>query len=128
MATQTKKKSAAKTAKPKSVEAYLAAAPKEHRPALMKLRETIKAAAPQATESVSYGMAGFKHKGKYLMTFGYWKEHVAIYGGFGAFAAELKAYDQSGKGTVRFPADKPLPYGLVTKIVKARLAEIDEAG
>ncbi len=128
MATQTKTKPAAKTTKPKTVEAYLAAAPKEHRAALLKLRETIKAAAPKATESVSYGMAGFKQNGKYLMTFGYWKEHFALYGGFEAFAAELKPYDQSGKGTVRFPADKPLPYGLVTKIVKARLAEIDEAG
>jgi uncharacterized protein YdhG (YjbR/CyaY superfamily) len=128
MATQTKKRPAAKTTKPKSVEAYLAAAPEEHRPALIKLRQTIKAAAPKATESVSYGMAGYKQNGKYLMTFGYWKEHFAIYGGFDKFTTELNRYDQSGKGTVRFPADKPLPYGLVTKIVKARLAEIDEAG
>jgi uncharacterized protein YdhG (YjbR/CyaY superfamily) len=128
MATPTTKKPAAKNRPPKTVDAYLAAAPREHRAALMKLRETIKAAAPKATESVSYGMAGFKQNGKYLMTFGYWKEHFALYGGFDAFAAELRPYDQSGKGTVRFPADKPVPYGLVTKIVKARLAEIDEAG
>jgi uncharacterized protein YdhG (YjbR/CyaY superfamily) len=128
MPTQTKKRPAAKTTKPRSVEAYLAAAPKEHRAALMKLRQTIKAAAPKATESVSYGMAGFKQNGKYLMTFGYWKEHFAIYGGFDKFAPELKPYDQSGKGTVRFSADKPLPYGLLTKIVKARVAEIEKAG
>jgi uncharacterized protein YdhG (YjbR/CyaY superfamily) len=128
MATRTKKKPAAKTTHPKTVDAYIAAAPKEHRAALMKLRETIKAAAPKATESVSYGMAGYKQNGDYLMIFGYWKEHFALYGGFDAFAAELKPYDQSGKGTIRFPADKPIPYGLVTKIIKARLAEIDEAG
>ncbi|MDQ2914306.1 MAG: DUF1801 domain-containing protein [Chloroflexota bacterium] len=128
MATRTKKKLAAKTASPKTVEAYLAAAPKEHRAALMKLRQTIKAAAPKATEGVSYGMAGFKQSGKYLMTFGYWKEHFALYGGFDAFAAELEPYDQSGKGTVRFPADEPLPYGLVTRIIKARVAEIEKAG
>ncbi len=128
MATRTTKKPAAKTTKPKTVEAYLAAAPKEHRAALMKLRQTIKTAAPKATEGVSYGMAGFKQNGKYLMTFGYWKEHFALYGGFDAFAAELKPYDQSGKGTVRFPADEPLPYGLVTRIIKARVAEIEKAG
>jgi uncharacterized protein YdhG (YjbR/CyaY superfamily) len=128
MATQTKKRPAAKTAAPKTVEAYLAAAPKKHRAALTELRQTITAAAPKAAESVSYGMAGYKQSGKYVITFGYWKEHVAIYGGFDAFATELKPYDQSGKGTFRFPLDKPLPYGLVTKIVKARLAEIDEAG
>jgi uncharacterized protein YdhG (YjbR/CyaY superfamily) len=62
------------------------------------------------------------------VTFGYWQTHVSLYGGFEAQAAELKAYDQSGKGTFRFPTDKPLPYGLVTRMVKARLAEIDEAG
>jgi uncharacterized protein YdhG (YjbR/CyaY superfamily) len=128
MVTKASKKPAAKTPQPKTVEAYVAAAPKEHRAALTKLRKTIKAAAPKATESVSYGMAGYKQDGQHVMIFGYWKEHFALYGSFDKFAAELKPYDQSGKGTVRFPADKPLPYGLVTKIVKARLAEIDEAG
>ncbi|MGH2472609.1 MAG: iron chaperone, partial [Candidatus Limnocylindria bacterium] len=119
MATQTKKRPAAKTTQPKTVEAYIAAAPKEHRAALMKLRKTIKAAAPRAAENVSYGMAGYKQDGQHVMIFGYWKEHFALYGGFDKFAAELKSYDQSGRGTVRFPADKPLPYGLVTKMVKA---------
>jgi uncharacterized protein YdhG (YjbR/CyaY superfamily) len=128
MATRTTKKPAAKTTKPKTVDAYLASAPNEHRAALTKFRQTIKTAAPKATESVSYGMAGYKQSGKYVITFGYWKEHVAIYGGFDAFATELKPYDQSGKGTFRFPLDKPLPYGLVTRIVKAQVAEIQKAG
>jgi uncharacterized protein YdhG (YjbR/CyaY superfamily) len=128
MVTRAKKKPAGKATHPKTVEAYIAAAPKEHRAALTKLRKTIKGAAPKATESVSYGMAGYKQDGQHVMIFGYWKEHFALYGSFDEFAAELKPYDQSGKGTVRFPALKPLPYGLVTKIVKARLAEIDEAG
>jgi uncharacterized protein YdhG (YjbR/CyaY superfamily) len=74
---------------------------------------------------------GYKHKGKYLAYFGYWKEHFAMYGWSGGLidthAPALKAYATS-KGTFQFPADKPLPYGLVTKIVRARLAEIDEAG
>ena len=119
---------AAKTPKPKTVEAYVAAAPKEHRTAIAKFRQTIKTAAPKATESVSYGMAGYKQNGKSILTFGYWKDHVAIYGSFDAFTSELKRYDQSGKGTFRFPLDKPLPYELVTRIAKSRAAEIEKAG
>ncbi len=124
------KKPAAKTT-PKTVADYLAAAPKDKRAALMKLRTTIKAAAPKAAESLSYGMAGFKHNGKYLVYFAYWKTHVALYGTGSRFieahAAELKPYVQT-KGTIQFPADKPIPYGLVTKIVKQRIAEIETAG
>jgi uncharacterized protein YdhG (YjbR/CyaY superfamily) len=126
--TQTKKKPAAKTMKPKSVDAYVAAAPKEHRAALTKFRQTIRKAAPKATEGVSYGMAGYKQNGKSVITFGHWKEHVAIYGSYDAFATELERYGQSGKGTFRFPLDKPLPYPLVSRIVKARVAEIERAG
>ena len=131
MATKTSKKPAAKAKKPKTVDDYIAAAPKEKRAALVRLRKTVKAAAPKATEGVSYGIVGYKHKGKYLAYFGVWKSHYAMYGWSGdlidAHAPGLKAYATS-KGTIQFPADKALPYGLVTKIVKARLAEIDEAG
>jgi uncharacterized protein YdhG (YjbR/CyaY superfamily) len=125
--TQVTKKPTKVTTKAKTVAEYLKAAPKEQRAALVRLRSTIKAAAPDATEAISYGMAGYKYDGQYLLTFGYWRTHVAIYGSFGAHAAELRAYEQSGKGTFRFPADKPLPYGLVTKIVKTRVAEIKRA-
>lgn len=125
------KKPAAKTTKPKSVDDYLAAAPKDQRATLTKLRATIKAAAPKATEGISYGIAGYKHNGKYLVYFGYFAAHIALYGTGSRFidahAAELKPYVQS-KGTIQFPAGKPLPYGLVTKIVRARVAEIEKAG
>jgi uncharacterized protein YdhG (YjbR/CyaY superfamily) len=131
MARQTAKKPAAKTTHTKTVADYLAAAPKDKRAALMKLRKTIKVAAPKATESVSYGIVGFKQNGKRLVYFGYWKDHCALYGTSRAFidahADELKAYDLS-KGTIRFTADKPLPDRLVTKIVKARIAEVETAG
>jgi uncharacterized protein YdhG (YjbR/CyaY superfamily) len=131
VATQAKKKPDARTTRPKTVAEYLLAAPKDKRAALMKLRKTIKAAAPKAAESLSYGMAAFKHNGKYLVYFAYWKAHIALYGTGSRFieahAAELKPYVQT-KGTIQFPADKPIPYGLVTKIVKQRLAEIEEAG
>ena len=131
MATQTKKKATTKAAPIKTVDDYLATAPPDKRAALKKLRATIKAAAPRATESISYGMVGYKQGGKRVAYFAYWKSHLALYGTsyrfIKAHTTELKPYVQS-KGTIQFPADKPLPYGLVTKIVKARLAEIDEAG
>ena len=131
MATQTTKKPTAKTTNAKTVTDYIAAAPKDKRAALMKLRKTIKAAAPKATESLSYGIVGYKQNGKRLVYFGYWKAHYALYGTSGAFidahAAELKPYVTT-KGTIRFPADTPLPDRLVTKIVKARLAEVENAG
>ena len=131
MATRATKKPAAKTTHTKTVDDYIAAAPKDKRAALMKLRKTIKAAAPKATESLSYGIVGYKQNRERLVYFGYWKAHYALYGTSGTFidahAAELKPYVTS-KGTIRFRADKPLPGQLVTKIVKARLAEIEKAG
>jgi len=121
-----------KLAKPaKNVDEYIASAPSAQRPALTKLRKTIKAAAPEATEIVSYGMAGYKQGTDRVAYFAYWKTHIALYGTSREFikanAALLKPYVQS-KGTIQFPADKPLPYGLVTKIVKTRIAEIEKAG
>ena len=115
----------------KTVHDYIASAPPARRAALTKLRQTIKAAAPKADEVVSYGMAGFKQDGKRVAYFAYWKSHIALYGTSSKFIdahmAELDPYVQS-KGTLQFPADEPLPYALVTKIVKARVSEIEEAG
>jgi uncharacterized protein YdhG (YjbR/CyaY superfamily) len=122
------KKPTAKVVPPKTVDDYIAAAPKDQRAALTKLRQTIRTAAPKATELVSYGMAGFKQGGERVAYFAHWKAHVALYGTgrdfIDAHADEVRPYLQS-KGTLRFPADKPLPYGLVTRIVKARIAEIE---
>ena len=114
MAFQTTKNPARMSTKAKTVGDYLAAAAPDERTALMKLRKTIKAAAPKATEGISYGMAGFKHNGKPVVYFSYWKDHCALYG--------------PGTGTIKFTVDKPLPDRLVTKIVKARIAEIENAG
>jgi len=114
-----------------AVDDYLTAAPKDKQATLKKLRQTIKAAAPKASESVSYGIVGYKLERKPVAYFGYWKSHYSLYG-IGnrvtkAHATELKGYLLS-KGTIQFPADKPLPYRLVTKMVKARVAEIEKAG
>jgi uncharacterized protein YdhG (YjbR/CyaY superfamily) len=114
-----------------AVDAYLAKATKDQRVTLDRLRRTIKAAAPKAVESVSYGIVGYKHKGQRLIYFGYWKTHCALYGmssGYiEAHAAELKTYGLTKRGMIRFTPEAPLPGRLVTKIVKARVTEIDEA-
>ena len=119
------------TRKVTTVDDYIAAAPKDKRAALTKLRRTIKSAAPKATEIISYGMVGYKQGAKRVAYFAHWKAHIALYGTSSTFikahAGELKPYVQT-KGTLQFPAGKPLPYGLVTKIVKARVAEIEKAG
>jgi uncharacterized protein YdhG (YjbR/CyaY superfamily) len=130
VAAKTSKKPAAKNTPPKTVDDYLTAAPKDKRAALRTLRRTIKAAAPKATESVSYRIVGYKLGGQRLVYFGYWKTHIALYGSSGRFnkahAAELKPYVQS-KGTIQFPDHKPIPVRLVTQIVKARVAEVEAA-
>lgn len=91
----------------------------------MKLRKIIKAAAPKATELISYQIPTFKHNGA-LVAFAAFKDHCGFYVMspvvMDAHKDELKAYD-TATATIRFPADKSLPAALVRKLVKARLAE-----
>ena len=74
---------------------------------------------------MSYGSPGFRLNGKLLASYGAAAKHCAFYPGsiVQQFKTELKDYDTSGKGTIRFSADKPLPGALVRKIVKARIAQ-----
>ena len=115
------------SAKPKTFDEYLAALSEENRAALEKVRKVIRAAAPEAQECISYGLAAFRLDGKPLVGLGASETHCAFYPMTGhtvaAFKDDLKGYDTS-KGTIRFPADKPLPAALVRKLVKARIKEI----
>jgi uncharacterized protein YdhG (YjbR/CyaY superfamily) len=97
----------------------------DKRRALQSLREQIKAAAPQTQECVSYGIPGFRLNGKLLVSYGAGAKHCGFYPGsiVQQFQKELKDYDTSGKGTIRFSPDKPLPGALVRKIVKARIGQ-----
>ena len=112
-------------AKPKTIDEYLAALSDDNRAALEKLRRTIRAAAPKAEEVISYQLPAFRLNGM-LVAFGATANHCAFYlmssTTVEAHKDELKGYDTS-KGTIRFPADKPLPAALVRKLVKARIAE-----
>jgi uncharacterized protein YdhG (YjbR/CyaY superfamily) len=112
-------------AKPQTIDEYLAPLRREKRVALEKLRRVIKSAAPTAEECISYGIPGFRLNGKLLVSFGAAANHCAFYPGsypLKAHQDELKNYDTS-KGTVRFPAESPLPAALVRKLVKSRVAE-----
>lgn len=113
------------SAKPQTIDEYLAPLSNEKRAALEKLRRAIKAAAPKAEECISYQIPSFRLNGKLLVAFGAAAKHCAFYPGSSPVEAhkrELKDYDTS-KGTIRFPADSPLPATLVRKLVKTRIAE-----
>lgn len=111
--------------KPNTIDEYLAALPDDKRGALEQLRKTIRSAAPNAEECISYQLPAFRQNGM-LVGFGATAKHCAFYlmssSTVESHKEELKEYDTS-KGTIRFPADKPLPAALVRKLVKARIAE-----
>jgi uncharacterized protein YdhG (YjbR/CyaY superfamily) len=110
------------------VDAFLETLPDDVRAALQRLREVIAAAAPDAVESIAYGVPAFKYRERPLVSFGAGKGHCAFYVQsppvMDAHRAELKGYDTSA-GTIRFQAGEPLPEELVTKLVRERMAETD---
>lgn len=119
-----------KSAKPQTIEEYLAPLSSEKRAALEKLRRAIKSAAPEAEECMSYDLPTFRLGGRMLVSFGAWANHCAFYAGVHPVTAhkdELKAWDTS-KGTIRFEADNPLPATLVRKLIKTRIAEYAARG
>jgi uncharacterized protein YdhG (YjbR/CyaY superfamily) len=109
-----------------SVDEFLAAVPPDKRAALEDLRKVIRAAAPEATELINYGVPMFRLNGRNLVSYAAAKDHCSFYvqspAVMGAHAADLTGFKTS-KGTVNFTADKPIPSALVTKLVKARIAE-----
>ena len=92
------------------------------------MRSAIQKAAPDAVEAISYAMPTFKLNGKNLVHFAGYEKHIGFYAtptGHEAFAEDLSKYKQ-GKGSVQFPIDEPLPLGLVQRIVKFRVKEMDK--
>ena len=108
----------------KNVDEYITGFSKNTQVLLAQIRTTIRQAAPDAEEVISYSMPAFKYHGM-LVFFAAFKNHIGFYAtptGHEAFKKELSVYKE-GKGSVQFPLDKPLPLGLITKIVKFRVKE-----
>ncbi|HZQ10589.1 MAG TPA: DUF1801 domain-containing protein [Anaerolineae bacterium] len=110
---------------PKTIDEYIAGFPSDVQDILQKVRLTIRQAAPDAEETISYKIPTFTLNGKYLIYFAAYKKHIALYPaptGIEKFKQALTAYG-GGKGTLKFPLDKPIPYSLITRIVKFRAKE-----
>jgi uncharacterized protein YdhG (YjbR/CyaY superfamily) len=109
---------------PKNIDEYIAGFPPNVQEILEKIRMTIRKAAPDAEETIKYQMPTFTLKGN-LVHFAAFKKHIGFYPvptGIEKFKKELAAYEQ-GKGSVQFPLDQPIPYGLISRIVKFRVKE-----
>jgi uncharacterized protein YdhG (YjbR/CyaY superfamily) len=113
--------------KPTSVEAYLRDLPADHRAAVVKLRDAIAAAAPDAEPAIAWSMPGFKMRGKAFVGYAAFKDHYSFFpmsvAAIDACRAELGEH-VTGKGTISFGYDERLPVGVVKKVVKTRLAEV----
>lgn len=110
-------------APPKTIDKYIAGFPKGVQEVLEKIRATIKKAALGVEEKISYQIPAFTLKGDFLIYFAAYKKHIGLYPaprGSEEFKEELAAY-AGGKGTVQFPLDQPIPYGLIRRIVKFRI-------
>lgn len=110
--------------KPTTIDEYIADFSPDMQEILQKVRATIKEAAPKAEETIKYQMPTFVLEGN-LVYFGGFKKHVGFYPvptGIEAYAEDLEPY-KTGKGSIQFPYNKPIPYDLITKVVKFRVAE-----
>ena len=108
-----------KAAKPQDIDGYIAASSRDIRPLLTKVRRTIRAAAPKATEVISYNMPAFKQHGM-LVYFAGFKGHIGLYPpirGNDALARAASRY-AGPKGNLKFPFDQPLPLALIGRIVR----------
>ncbi len=110
-----------------NVDAYVAALPDDRRAAVEELRRTIRAAAPEAIESIAYDMPAFRLNDAFLVSYAAFKNHYSLFPASGAVVAalgdEIRPY-VVGEGTIRFPIKAPIPADLVTRVVRIRLDEL----
>lgn len=107
------------------IDAYIFQFPEYVQDILCRIRKVIRDNAPEAEEAMAYGMPGYKTNKKPLVYFAAYKNHIGFYAtpsGHSEFHEELSKYRQ-GKGSVQFPLDQPIPYELIERIVKFRVAE-----
>lgn len=113
------------------VDAYLAALPGDQREVLEKLRADVARLAPEAVETISYGMPAFRLRGKFLISFAGWKDHCSIYAIDDALlkkhADAVRGYGRT-KGALHFTKDRPLPDALLEDLLDLRAGQIAERG
>ncbi|MFZ1756186.1 MAG: DUF1801 domain-containing protein [Caldilineaceae bacterium] len=115
-------------AKLTTIDEYITGYPDAVQAILQEIRRTIAEEAPNATEAIAYGIPTFKLRGKNLVHFGAYKQHIGFYptpAGLDAFAEQLSAY-ASGKGSAQFPLGEPMPFDLIREIVRFRMTQIPE--
>ncbi len=114
----------AKTQKPSGIDGYIARFPADVQAVLHEVRETIRHAAPEAEETISYQMPAFRQRG-ILVYFAAWKQHVGLYPPISGDKALEKAVARYAgpKGNLQFPLDEPIPYDLIGRIVKLRVKQ-----
>jgi uncharacterized protein YdhG (YjbR/CyaY superfamily) len=113
-------------AKPSTIDEYIAQYPNDVQKILQEIRATVRKAAPKSEEKISYGIPTFTLAGKYLVYFAAYKNHIGVYpvpNKNKAFEKDFAPYKTSGKGTIQFPLDAPIPYKLISKIVAFRIRE-----
>jgi uncharacterized protein YdhG (YjbR/CyaY superfamily) len=115
----------ARAQKPSSISEYISAAPKQARARLREMRALIAAAAPGATQTLKWGMPSFSLQ-RILVTFAGFREHISLFptpAAIRAFRQELVKY-QTSSATIQFPLDRPLPKGLIRRIVALRVKQV----
>lgn len=113
------------------VDEYMAQLPDDRRAVMEQLRSTIRAASPTAKEAISYNMPAFRLDGRFLVSYEAYKRHYSLFPWSDAMLEELGERIRPyavGKGTIRFPADRPIPLDLVTDIVRIRARELADEG
>ena len=114
---------------PATVDEYLAAQPDDRRATLEALREAVKSAAPDAVETIAYNMPAYRgHGGQFVVSFDAFKRHYSLFPASDVVVErlgdEIRPY-LAGRGTIRFPANRPIPLDLVKRIVAIRVSEIE---
>jgi len=113
-----------------AIDMYIASFPDDVREILKRIRHLVLKYAPEAEESITYGMPAYKTNGKPLVYFAAFKNHIGLYAtpsGHSAFEEELSVYKR-GKGSVQFPLNKPIPYDLIRRIIEFRVIENQNYG
>jgi uncharacterized protein YdhG (YjbR/CyaY superfamily) len=118
-------------ADPTTVDEYLETLPADRRRVMEDLRRTIRAAAPDAVELISYKMPAYKSNGQFLVSFDAFKSHYSVFPAsqvvVDTLGDEIQPY-VAGRGTLRFPASRPIPLDTIAKVVRIRLEETAKSG